>query len=95
MEECIPGIETEKLKQAARYLLDPIYGAKRTERFIGWIARSEKPRLQKEARCMDIVFKLFTQLSDKIIVFGEQETGHMVLIFLEMLKDMGQIVLWG
>ena len=62
MEECIPGIETEKLKQAARYLLDPIYGAKRTERFIGWIARSEKPRLQKEARCMDIVFKLF-QLS--------------------------------
>ena len=43
---------------------------------------------------VDIVFQLFSQLPDKIIVFREQETGHMVLIFLEMLKDMGQIVLW-
>ncbi len=44
---------------------------------------------------VDIMFQLFSQLPDKIIVFREQETGHMVLIFLEMLKDMGQVVLWG
>jgi len=44
---------------------------------------------------VDIMFQLFSQLPDKIIVFREQETGYMVLIFLEMLKDMGQVVLWG
>lgn len=38
---------------------------------------------------VDIVFQLFSQLPDKIIIFGEQETGHVVLIFLEVLKDMG------
>ena len=43
---------------------------------------------------VDIMFQLFSQLPDKIIVFREQETGYMVLIFLEMLKDMGQVVLW-
>ena len=40
------------------------------------------------------MFQVFSQLPDKIIVFWKQETGYMVLIFLEMLKDMGQVVLW-
>ena len=34
------------------------------------------------------MFQFFSQLPDKIIVFREQETGYMVLIFLEMLEDM-------
>ena len=40
------------------------------------------------------MLQFFSQLPDEIIVFREQETGHMVLIFLEMLEDMGQVVLW-
>ena len=38
---------------------------------------------------VDVMFQFFSQLPDKIIIFGEQETGHVVLIFLEVLKDMG------
>ena len=40
------------------------------------------------------MFQFFSQLPDKIIVFGEQEAAYMVLIFFEMLKDMSQVVLW-
>ncbi len=43
---------------------------------------------------VDVMLQFFSQLPDEIIVFREQETGYVILIFFEMLKDMGQIVLW-
>ena len=38
---------------------------------------------------VDVMLQFFSQLPDEIIVFREQQAGHMVLIFFEMLKDMG------
>lgn len=58
--EDIPGIDTDKLRAAVDYLIDPRFGESRTKKFRQWIQLppSKRPRLQANAKCLQVLFAL-------------------------------------
>lgn len=56
----IPEIDTDKLREAVNYLIDPSLGESRIAKFREQLQMppSERPRLQAKAKCLQVLFDL-------------------------------------